>query len=232
MSRITQRQKRGSPEPEESFSIPVNRTATKNTLALLALLLTLAACGGDEDSSPVETETLAYIVSSCRQTGAEMTVRQELRVRRGEAEDVTVLSVGPLGPFPSVALWGLGIHPPMVVPGGRGVAAVGDHTGRFGNRLRAHRRVCRSGPRAAPAGATRHLLRAGRRQRPAPPRPGEPLSRHLLCSQRLHLGRHLSRGRPAAGSSSPTLIGGRTRRARTRRRCSCRASRPARAGGR
>jgi hypothetical protein len=75
---------------------------THAVLALAALLLVLAACGGDEGSSSGETSTVAYIVTSCRQMGAEMTVRQELRVLRGEAEEVTLLSVGPFGPFPSV----------------------------------------------------------------------------------------------------------------------------------
>src|SRR5574341_685870 len=69
----------------------------------IVLLLFLAACGGGEGGSPAsEASTLAYIVTSCRQIGTDMTLQQDVRILRGEAEEVTAMSVGPLGPFPSV----------------------------------------------------------------------------------------------------------------------------------
>jgi hypothetical protein len=73
------------------------------TRLLVACLLTLAACGGDDGGPPPPAAaTVAYIVTSCRQTGAEATLQQEVRIVHGEAQAVTVMSVGPLGPFPSV----------------------------------------------------------------------------------------------------------------------------------
>jgi hypothetical protein len=80
----------------------------RDALALVAVLLALAACGGEGQPSPAGTGTVAYLVTSCRQTGGTMTLQQEVRILHGEAEAVTVLPVGPLGPFPGIGcgLWG------------------------------------------------------------------------------------------------------------------------------
>lgn len=76
-------------------------------LPLLGVLLALVACGGEGSSSPPATGTLAYVVTSCRQVGADMTIQQDIRVRRGEAEPETIASIGPLGPFPGL---GCGVY--------------------------------------------------------------------------------------------------------------------------
>jgi hypothetical protein len=82
----------------------VRPVAIRGPLPLLGLLLALAACGDDGGGGPPSgAGTVAYIVTSCRQTGTDMTLQQEVRILRGDAEAVTVMSVGPLGPFPSLA---------------------------------------------------------------------------------------------------------------------------------
>ncbi len=59
-------------------------------------------------SPPPVTGTVAYLVTSCRQTAGTMTLQQEVRIMRGAAEAVTVLSVGPFGPFSGFGCVGRG----------------------------------------------------------------------------------------------------------------------------
>jgi len=79
------------------------------TLTLVGLLA-VAGCGDDGGgSSASNVGTLAYVVTSCREVAGVATLHQELRILRGETETVTVMSVGPLGPFTSYGLctvWG------------------------------------------------------------------------------------------------------------------------------
>ena len=67
----------------------------------LTLLLALAACGGGggSDSPPPEPaslRTLAYVVTSCHEDKQSSTFRQSLRIRRGEAAEVTVAEIPPI----------------------------------------------------------------------------------------------------------------------------------------
>jgi len=66
-------------------------------------LLIVAACG-DGGGGSSDVGTLAYVVTSCREVAGAATVWQELRLLRGETETLTVMSVGPLGPFTSYGL--------------------------------------------------------------------------------------------------------------------------------
>src|SRR5262245_15960248 len=70
----------------------------------IALVLFFAACGGDGGggSPPSGTGTIAYIETSCRQDGPDMTLQQDVRILHGDAPSVTAMSVGPLGPFTSL----------------------------------------------------------------------------------------------------------------------------------
>jgi hypothetical protein len=85
-------------------SVPMSRCP------LAALLLALAACGDDGGSPPSATGTVAYIVTSCQQTGAQMTLQQDVRILHGDAEAVTVMSVGPLGPFLGLGCAAVGLN--------------------------------------------------------------------------------------------------------------------------
>lgn len=76
---------------------------------LLLLILLAGSCGGgdgsEQDSSgPAPFDTLAYIVTECRLEPDAVTVHQELRIRRGDAEPITVtqLDIGPLDPATKV----------------------------------------------------------------------------------------------------------------------------------
>jgi hypothetical protein len=81
----------------------VRPVAIRGPLPLVVFLFAIAACGGDGERGPPPSGTVAYIVTACQQTGAQMTLQQEVRILRGETEAVTAMSVGPLGPFPSLA---------------------------------------------------------------------------------------------------------------------------------
>src|SRR5262249_40516203 len=61
-------------------------------------------CGGDGGggSPPSGPGTVAYIETSCRQDGPDMTLQQDVRILHGDAPSVTAMSVGPLGPFTSL----------------------------------------------------------------------------------------------------------------------------------
>jgi hypothetical protein len=71
---------------------------------LCVLLLTCAACGGDGSSgAPSETVgTLAYVVTECRETAAGFVERQEVRIRRGDHDAVTVYHTPGIGPLTGV----------------------------------------------------------------------------------------------------------------------------------
>jgi hypothetical protein len=75
-------------------------------LGLLALPFALAACGGGDDGSMAPSEaairTLAYVVNNntCIVDRAEVVTRQELRIRQGDGEPVTVMQVSTDGPLP------------------------------------------------------------------------------------------------------------------------------------
>ena len=97
-----------SPRPPRRGRRGGNKGGVLGVLLLVTVLL--AACGGGGGSPPSGAQTVAYIVTSCSQTGGTMTLQQELRILRGEAEAVTVMSVGPLGPFPSIACNALGFY--------------------------------------------------------------------------------------------------------------------------
>ncbi len=73
-----------------------------NLLALASVAALLTGCGGGGDSPPAVANTAVYLLTSCRQAGAAMTIQQDLRVLVNETETVTVFSVGPLGPFAGV----------------------------------------------------------------------------------------------------------------------------------
>ena len=62
---------------------------------------------GDGGSSPSGAGSLAYVVTSCHEKAGVATLQQELRILHGDAETVTAMSVGPLGPFLSVGLCAL-----------------------------------------------------------------------------------------------------------------------------
>ena len=85
---------------------------------LIGLLLAVAACGdGGDGSSASNVGTLAYVVTSCRETAGQATLQQELRIYHGTGETVTAKSVGPLGPFTSYGLCGgLGRDRPSLAP--------------------------------------------------------------------------------------------------------------------
>jgi hypothetical protein len=63
-------------------------------LCLFVLALTLDSCGDDGDGHDQDAlGTLAYVVNECRQNGDEIVASQELRIRRGSAEPVTVMQL-------------------------------------------------------------------------------------------------------------------------------------------
>ena len=69
----------------------------------VAVLLTLAACGGGGDNGPrlegpAPTNTLAYVDTACRDGADGFSMTQELRVRRGESAPVTIARI-PIGPL-------------------------------------------------------------------------------------------------------------------------------------
>jgi hypothetical protein len=78
-------------------------------LPQLALLLTLAACGGGDggagptstsDGAATLTGTLAYVVSECREDAAGYFLHQSLLVRQGERAPIAVMEVPDIGPAP------------------------------------------------------------------------------------------------------------------------------------
>jgi hypothetical protein len=74
----------------------------------LLVLLTLSACGGgDGAAAPSEgaaINTLAYVVSECRQDASGIFWHQELRIRQGENIPVRAAETPLVGPLPADAL--------------------------------------------------------------------------------------------------------------------------------
>jgi hypothetical protein len=85
---------------KKGITSAVRRVPRVLAAAAVGLTLLLAHCGGDgHDGAGSPAATVAYIVTACRQTGASMTLQQEVRILRGAEEAATVVSVGPFGPF-------------------------------------------------------------------------------------------------------------------------------------
>jgi hypothetical protein len=70
----------------------------------LALMLILAACGGEGGPSSPPTAalsgTLAYVLSECRDTKQGYFFRQSLQIRQGDREPITLMQVPEIGPIP------------------------------------------------------------------------------------------------------------------------------------
>ena len=83
---------------------PIRRRSTQ---ALGALLLALAACGGDGDGNDTSPRgalgTLAYVETECRDTREGFVERQALRIRQGDGVPVTVFETPGVGPLAGVA---------------------------------------------------------------------------------------------------------------------------------
>jgi len=69
------------------------RSAPMSRCPLVALLLALVACGDDGGSPPSAAGTVTYIVTACQQTGAGMTLQQEVCILHGDAEAVTAMQL-------------------------------------------------------------------------------------------------------------------------------------------
>jgi hypothetical protein len=63
--------------------------AIRGPLPLIGFLLALAACGDDGQRGPPPSATVAYIVTSCRQTGGTMTLQQDKRTFDVETVDAS-----------------------------------------------------------------------------------------------------------------------------------------------
>ncbi len=76
----------------------------------LALLLALAACGGESGAPPggsaTLTGTLAYVVTECRETNVGFFFNQKLLIRQGERDPITAVEIPDIGPLPLAGFCG------------------------------------------------------------------------------------------------------------------------------
>src|SRR4029453_12279332 len=82
---------------------PVVRFLGSKTIAATLLLATSCGGGGNENTTGVErppVNTLAYVVTECREGAAEGSSRQTLFIRQGEADPIEIMKLPWSGPLP------------------------------------------------------------------------------------------------------------------------------------